>query len=843
MQGGSDPFGIVFREDAADTVIQMRQGGEIHRWIGGAWVLALVALCAAVPLRASAAARPGAELSPRLRELSKPRLRSAPAAQQAKRLSLARRGPGSLLRDGGRVLVDVRFERRASTGAERLRGAGAEIVHRSPRYRTVTVGARPAELRALADVAGVTGITEVLEPIVSASSCKGLVTSEGDDQLGTETARSGFNLDGTGVTVGVLSDSFDTDATADTHAAQDVASGDLPGAGNPCGRTAAAAVFQDLNAPGQTIDEGRAMAQVVHDLAPGASLAFATAFTGELGFAGNIRGLAASGAKVIVDDVLYLEEPFFQEGPIGVAASDVLADGVTYLSSAANNNLIDLAGNDIASWEAPSFRDTACPPELEGTLGAEKCMDFDPGPGEDPTFEITVAKGATLTVDLQWAEPWLGVTADLDAFLLDSEDKPIPAGESPVGSFNDNVGGGETAGTQKPVEVFDWENKTGTEQKVRLAINRCFDEVPEEPEGCNPAADPEAKPRLKFALLENGSGVTATEYPESSELDTVGPTIFGHNGGSGVLSVAAVPFNDGSAPEPYSSRGPVTHYFGPADDSLPAPPLAEPEVLAKPDFAASDCGLTTFFLPTSTPGIHRFCGTSAAAPHAAAVVALMREANPSLSVSQIRTALAASARPVGSFGVDAVGAGLLDAFGAVGRVALPPRVQITDPPPALSSDRTPSIGFAANRPASFSCSVDGGTLRPCESPFETDPLSDGTHGFAVQGTDLAGRSGMSETVSFTIDTKPPNTFFRRHPPKVIRTEHRRAKAVFRFGSNEAGASFVCRVDGGPLRVCRARFVRRFKEGRHTLRVAARDRAGNVDRSPARFGFEVRRRGS
>ena len=104
------------------------------------------------------------------------------------------------------------------------------------------------------------------------------------------------------------------------------------------------------------------MAQIVHDLAPGASLAFATAFSGELAFAANIRALAAAGAEVIVDDVAYFEEPFFQDGPVAVAVDEVTAAGVSYFSAAGNDNLIDGEGHDIASWEAPAFRDSGgCP--------------------------------------------------------------------------------------------------------------------------------------------------------------------------------------------------------------------------------------------------------------------------------------------------------------------------------------------------------------------------------------------------------------------------------------------------------------------------------------------------
>jgi hypothetical protein len=286
----------------------------------------------------------------------------------------------------------------------------------------------------------------------------------------------------------------------------------------------------------------------------------------------------------------------------------------------------------------------------------------------------------------------------------------------------------------------------------------------------------------------------------------------------------------------------VTHYFGPATGPIPGEPLSEPQVITKPDLAATDCGLTTFFVPTLIPGISRFCGTSAAAPHAAAVAALMRESNPGLSVAQIRAGLAASARPVGAFGADAVGAGLLDALDAVERVALPPQVAITEPPDALSNDPLPSIGFTASRPVDFTCSIDAGAPQPCESPFTpVAPLADGEHGFVVFGTDIAGRSGESGVVSFRIDTRAPRAFFRKKPRKRIRTRKRRAKAVFRFGSNEKDVKFICRVDGGLFRFCKARLARRFRAGAHIVRVKAQDQAGNVSSKPAVYRFKVKRR--
>lgn len=755
----------------------MLPGLRLNRLAGRSLALAC-AFAALLPATAAAVAlgpKGGGPLSPPLSVLAKPSVAAKSPAAQADLLGIAAQGPASLVREGDRIVVTARFAAGAIARLPELRAAGARIVSSSREQQTVTLSLAPEDLPAIATVAGLRSVWEQREPIVHAVSCEGgSAISEGVAQLRVDEAREAFELRGKGITVGVLSDSFDTATKPATEAQDDVLTGDLPGPAGGCSdQQMPVNVLQEGPVSG---DEGRAMLQIVHDVAPKAALAFATAFLSEESFAQNIERLArpvsegGAGAEVIVDDVAWFIEPFFQDGPVAVAIDNVTAEGASYFSAAGNDNLFDGLGNEISSWEAPSFRDSGGCPEAIANLNSVEfngshCMDFDPGGGTDRTFGITVDPGRTLTIDLQWAEPWNGIFTDLDAFLLTGL-KSIPA------SFYRNAG---PAGTQRPFEIVQWKNTFGTEKTVQLVINRFAG----------------LSPRLKFIFLQNGGGVSATEYSKSSGGDVVGPTIFGHAGAASAIAVAAVPFNDSTEPEPYSSRGPVTHYFGPVAGVTPALPLGSPEVVAKPDLAATDCGATTFFASLSA-GVWRFCGTSAAAPHAAAVAALVRQAKPSLSEQAVREALTDTAVPVGAFGPEAVGAGLIDAFEAIG--SLPPPIEGEDGPSEPVEPVQPSPGAATVVV----------NLPPGEVP--TPPA--------------------------------PNTLIVRRPAKLVRTPLARARVVFRFGSDQAGVTFLCKIDRAPFGRCNAWIVRRLAPGRHVLKVKARNAGGLVDATPAVFRFRI-----
>lgn len=89
----------------------------------------------------------------------------------------------------------------------------------------------------------------------------------------------------------------------------------------------------EVKSPGD--DKGRDIGQVIHDVAPGTSHAF-YAPNDQADFAQGITDMAA-GFDLIVDDILFLDEPMFQDGVIAKEIDDLDAGGISYFSSAGND--------------------------------------------------------------------------------------------------------------------------------------------------------------------------------------------------------------------------------------------------------------------------------------------------------------------------------------------------------------------------------------------------------------------------------------------------------------------------------------------------------------------------
>jgi Ca2+-binding RTX toxin-like protein len=91
------------------------------------------------------------------------------------------------------------------------------------------------------------------------------------------------------------------------------------------------------------------------------------------------------------------------------------------------------------------------------------------------------------------------------------------------------------------------------------------------------------------------------------------------------------------------------------------------------------------------------------------------------------------------------------------------------------------------------------------------------------------------------DRTPPATRMTHHPAALLFASGPRRRVSFGFAASEPGASFHCKLDGQPWRICRSPRAYLVPPGRHVFRVFAIDLAGNRDRSPATFGFRVRSR--
>ena len=218
-----------------------------------------------------------------------------------------------VLDDKGRVTVEVTGNVTAAL-LRAIEKHGGSVLQIYPEDRIITAAIPLQRLERLAEHDDVQFIRRPGEAVANI----GPVDSEGNKTHGAIDARSRFSTDGTGVKVGVLSNGVDT--LADSQA-----EGELP------------ANVTVLNGQAGTGDEGTAMLEIVHDIAPGAQLFYATGFGGAPSFAANIRALKAAGCTIIIDDVTNIFESPFQDGPIALAVNEVSAAGVLYFSSAANS--------------------------------------------------------------------------------------------------------------------------------------------------------------------------------------------------------------------------------------------------------------------------------------------------------------------------------------------------------------------------------------------------------------------------------------------------------------------------------------------------------------------------
>jgi hypothetical protein len=453
------------------------------------------------------------------------------------------------------------------------------------------------------------GIEVNYAPIVHAGS----VADQADFVLEAdrERATTPGAFDGTGQRVGVLSNSYNHLGGA----AAGIASGDLPAAG--------VTVIADSNSSSDT-DEGRAMLELIHDVAPGAGLAFATANGGEGTFANNITALAnpAQGnCNDITDDVSYFAEPMFLDGVISQAIDTaVTTRGVNYFTSAGNSA--------NRSYESTSFSTVA--DTVGGTSG--NFYDFDPGAGVDTRQQITVPNGVRVVITLQWDDPFYtvsGVDTDLDIFIVDNSN--VVKAQASVANIS----------TQAPTETVQYTNNSGATQTLNVAIQKFS--------GPNPG-------RIKYVSYGSTSTTIDQFATNSSAIDQ-------HAAAANGQGVGAAAYFQQDVPEGFTSKGGSTILF-----NKTGTPIA-PQTRNTPQITAPDGSNTTFFgSDFEGDGRPNFFGTSAAAPHAAAVAALVRQANPGFTPAQVYSRMQTTADDitVSGAGFDTLtGFGMINAFDAV----------------------------------------------------------------------------------------------------------------------------------------------------------------------------------
>jgi hypothetical protein len=494
------------------------------------------------------------------------------------------------------------------------------------------------------------------------------VTSQGDFAQRSDVVRSTYTgLTGAGVTVGILSDSFDCygvydkggpgappasgvrgyapNGFATDDATFDETNGYLPATVNVLVEAPCMKWGQPLQLP--FADEGRAMMQIVHDVAPGAALSFYTATNTEADFANGIGALASAGATVIADDVGYFDEPFFQDGIVAQAIDAAYAKGVAYFSAAGNNGQVSY------EKKAPSFVTAGT-----GANAGEMLLTFGMNGGTAQTYLPVnipaMIPGEFIGLILQWDQPYVtgapgspGASSQIDLCVTGA-----PANSVVINDLDGNSMTCTTPNSTKvdPVQVLILGNPASNNSNTSAATVHLIIGL----KNGSPAPG-----LIKVVVADDGAGSTIAAF------DTQSPTLQGHPGAAGAAAVGASFF--AQTPRCGVDAVAVLEYFSSAGgdpilfDSAGVR-LAAPQVRQKPDFVGPDGVNTSFFgFPLANSGFkdtssvaqcandatyNNFFGTSAATPHAAAVAALMRQAVPALTPAQIYLALQSTALPM-----------------------------------------------------------------------------------------------------------------------------------------------------------------------------------------------------
>ena len=459
----------------------------------------------------------------------------------------------------------------------------------------------------------------------------GNVLTQGDLALRTDRVRDfmfgGQPIDGTGVTVAVISNSYGVNGNSGAELPGDVL------------------LVQEGEAGDS--DEGRAMLEIIHDIAPGAKLAFSAATGGYTENAVRLETLVNQAKAmwplnelIVVDDIGSITEADFQESPWGAAIERLVAtENIAYFSAAGN------AGN--SAWENVDSAGARLP--FTTTVGEE--IDNGTQIINGPFYQFQNIGGVAdyrqrikvpplgkgfHQIALSWNEPRGNVQTDLDIYLLDPD---------PTKNLIRYSGTDDNLTQQDAIEIVSFQNDTLEAREFDLVIHHY------------------AGPAPSHVRLMSEVRVTTLDNATNS------PTIYGHTAAISSMAVGAAPYWNQAVPESFSAHGPATLLYNLNGFAF----LPQFVVRDKPDFTAIDKADTSFFGQSDLDqnGFLNFAGTSASAPHAAAVAALVWQVNNALTAPQLYQQLRDTAFNIEIPGEradgwdKATGFGMVDAFRAV----------------------------------------------------------------------------------------------------------------------------------------------------------------------------------
>jgi hypothetical protein len=478
---------------------------------------------------------------------------------------------------------------------EAIKAAGGTIISSMPGYHVIQAVVPMEKIEALADRDDVVFI----RPPPKAR--QNYIDSEGDythEAINVRTSGKYPGADGTGMTVGILSDSLDDGSNALNNAISD-------------GNIDPTNTFYITGQEGTGEGEGLAMCEVVHDLAPGATIWFATGAAGEAQMASNIIALANAGCNIIADDEAYDDESPFQDQVIAQAIQTVTSNGVLYFSCARNSGNLDAYTNSgIAASSTWQGNFTPLGP-YETDQGPEYWNNFAAALGDVARTDPIDTGGYDYDVDLFWSDPLGASTNDYDLYMLTS------LGDIEYSSENTQDG------TQDPYEHIDDTDQLSSGYYLVITL---YSGV------------------TRFMYMGFGRGVVYWASVGCAK---------GHNAcdARNAFTVAATPaaaaqsagdpsgpypdpFNSKNIVETFSADGPRRMFY--YSDGTPITPgnftNTGGKVFFKPDLTAADGVSTTV---PAVGGQSPFYGTSAATPHAAAIAAMVWSYNPSLAPEQV----------------------------------------------------------------------------------------------------------------------------------------------------------------------------------------------------------------